>query len=58
MKLLKQIYKHQMFLSLFIAVLILWGVSVARLAFLNKAQLVIIGKTKDSYQIKEGESEL
>ena len=33
MKLLKQIYKHQMFLSLFIAVLILWGVSVANWLF-------------------------
>ena len=55
MKLLKQIYKHQMFLSLFIAVLILWGVSVTGLAFLNKAQLVIIGKTKDSYQIIDSE---
>ena len=55
MKLLKQIYKHQMFLSLLIAVLILWGVSVTGLAFLNKAQLVIIGKTKDSYQIIDSE---
>ena len=58
MKLFWLIYKNETALLALIISLFLWGLVASLLAFKNKAQVVLIGKTKDSYQIKEGEAEL
>ena len=51
MKFLIQIYKNEITLFLLISSLFLWGVTVSILAFQNKTQMVLIGKTNESYQL-------
>ena len=55
MKLFWLIYKNETALLVLIISLFLWGLVVSLLAFKNKAQVVLIGKTKDSYQIIDSE---
>ena len=51
MKQLWIIYKNEMVFLLFIGGLFLWGVVATLLAFTNREKVVLIGKTKHSYQL-------
>ena len=51
MKLLIQLYKKEMAVSSLIVSLFLWGIMSSYLAFQNKSQVVLIGKTDESYQL-------
>ena len=50
MKLFWLIYKNETVLTILISVLFLWGLVASLMAFKNKAQVVLIGKTGESYQ--------
>ena len=51
MKFLWLIYKQEMLFIYLIVGLFLWALVASLLAFQNKAQLLVIGKTNDSYQL-------
>ena len=51
MKFLWLIYKQEMLFIYLIAGLFLWALMASLLAFQNKTQLLVIGKTNDSYQL-------
>lgn len=55
MKQLWIIYKNEMVFLLFIGGLFLWGTVATALAFMNRENVVLIGKTKDSYQLMDKE---
>ena len=56
MKVFLAIYKNEMALTAFIGGLICWGTIASFLAFKNKSQVILIGKTKNSYQLIEKET--
>lgn len=45
------VYKNEMILIAFVGSLMLWGIAVSILAFENKTQTILIGKTEGSYQL-------
>lgn len=51
MKLLIQLYKKEMAVISLIVSLMLWGIMSSYLAFQNKSQVVLIGKTDETYQL-------
>ena len=51
MKLLFWLYKNEITLIALIVSLFMWGVMTGILAFQNKAQVILIGKSKESYQL-------
>ena len=51
MKLLIRLYQNEIALFSLITSLMLWGVVATILAFQNKSQVVLIGKTENSYQL-------
>ena len=51
MKLLIRLYKQEIALSFLIISLMLWGVVASYLAFKNNSQVILIGKTENSYQL-------
>ena len=51
MKFLIKLYKSEMILFFFIGSLFLWGTVTSLLAFKNKTQVFLIGKTDESYQL-------
>ena len=55
MKLLMLIYKNEIVYFFLIISLFLWSLFTTFLAFQNKAQVLLIGKTNNSYQIIENE---
>lgn len=57
MKLLIQLYKKEIAVISLIVSLFLWGVVTSYLAFQNKSQVVLIGKTDESYQLIKDEKE-
>ena len=57
MKLLIQLYKQEIAIFSLIVSLMLWSVVATILAFQNKSQIVLIGKTKDSYQLIKDEEQ-
>ena len=57
MKLLIQLYKKEIAVISLIISLFLWGVVTSYLAFQNKSQVVLIGKTDESYQLIKDEKE-
>ena len=57
MKLLIQLYKQEIAIFSLIVSLMLWSVVATILAFQNKSQIVLIGKTKNSYQLIKDEEQ-
>ncbi|MDE0151967.1 MAG: hypothetical protein OXK80_05690 [Bdellovibrionales bacterium] len=55
MKLLMLIYKNEIICFFLIISLFLWSLFATFLAFQNKSQVLLIGKTNSSYQIIENE---
>ena len=51
MKLLIQLYKNEIAVFSLISILFIWGVVASWLAFQNKAHVILIGKTGESYQL-------
>ena len=51
MKLLIELYQKEMAVISLIASLFLWGIVSSYLAFQNKSQVILIGKTEESYQL-------
>ena len=51
MKFLIKLYKSEMILFLLIGSLFIWGIIASLLAFKNKTQVFLIGKTDESYQL-------
>ena len=51
MKLLIELYKKEMAVIFLIVSLTLWGLTSSYLAFQNKTKVILIGKTKESYQL-------
>ncbi len=51
MKFLIQLYKNEITVIFLIASLFIWGVVASYLAFQNKSQVILIGKTNESYQL-------
>ena len=51
MKLLIRLYKNEIAVFSLIISLMLWGLVTSYLAFKNNSQVILIGKTGNSYQL-------
>ena len=56
MKLLIELYQKEMAVISLIISLTLWGLTSSYLAFQNKTKVILIGKTKESYQLIKEDS--
>ena len=54
MKILIKLFKFEMILISLIITLLFWGLTTSFLAFQNKSQVVLIGKTKEGFKLISG----